>query len=335
MTRLKSQYSAHVSGWRTGAALIPFGLFFTSAAAHHIGIDRPFGINNFGMFQRRKKVQKDPDVVNEPVVLGIVKEQTASDVVKEYNLRIESFIRGLPGRNSSGLRGEGDLLQRLFQWGIQSCSDNAWLEKRHANQIQEYSNENLARQKAQDEVDKISKDLGDTEIQMETLKAKIKTLTSNHEDKVRRMQQDYDELIQQHESEKHRLTAQLLVNVGKAERWPDDRIKLEFGNLKHMIENMATAKRLRLAEGQRVQFDFDSTGFLSRTGKEQVRYLIRNRIWIILYHHFFGSPFGFGVLGARMDQNPLLMTFDSWRRVVNGSNDTSEIHWCLQFTIRD
>jgi chromosome segregation ATPase len=235
---------------------------------------------------------------------------TASDVVNEYNSRIDAFVRSLEGRAFITLEGEGDKLQNLFRWGQHISNEKASLDQRLSRLNLNFQSEHTDRKAAEKRNDQLTKEL-------QELSAKIESLETLYT-------QNINEIQKEHVDETDRLKGQLLVNVDKAKTWPDDRIKLRFKELKSKIEAMTSPSRLKLLREQQVHLHFDSSGFLYRAGNSNVRFLVRSIIWSILYEHFFALPFGFGVLGPASEKNTLLKAFEFWYTAVHGSKAKSK-----------
>jgi small-conductance mechanosensitive channel len=273
-------------------------------------------------------------------------ERSASEVINEYQERIEDFFRDVEGRKSDALSGRGDHLTKLFRW-----SEQAHLDKRELNH--HLSAQTAAREELEGQRDQLKKELWDERHQVRKLEVqarkleeqarnleeqvqllviehsrKLKSLETAHEKAVSSMNQQFEikrnRERNQFKSEENRLKKQLLVNVDKAKAWADDRLELRFMELKSLVDQMAERVELNLPEGQQLNLDFDPSNFLHRAGGKRARFLLKSLIWSVLYERFFALPFGFGVLGHAGYEKALLPAFASWYAIVGKTNATSK-----------
>jgi len=284
--------------------------------------------------------------------------QSSSDVIKDYNHRIEAFYHRVLGRKSAALKEGGDTLDGLFQWSeneynervrlknYEQAKDEALRESREERDglaaalalrdeqilklqqqrlVLEEQRTRLVERHAQDLKETNSRHTAETQKLKETAKHKIEKIAEDHKHEVEGMKTDYD-------TETYRLRGQLLISTSEAKSWPDDILKGKFQDLETLVGNMTSPKamKLKLPERQHITLDFDPTGFLRRASGEKAHLLFKNAIWSILYECFFALPLGFGVLGSTERRNPLLDAFRSWRRVVDNVHVPSKYFALLE-----
>jgi hypothetical protein len=269
------------------------------------------------------------------------KAENPPENTENYPARIQAFIKNLDGQKSEALKGKGDSLDKLFRLVLGLHEGHGWL-------TDSYFAEEEARKTAVNQRDALSLSVEEKKREIRDLRAGLEQLGKSHswelqqkslehqgiveslndkyDQMVRSMDEKYNNTVrgmnQEHKSETDRLKGQLLVNQDDSKPWPDDKLKMKFGELHAKIENIAPPARVRLnvPKGQRLPLELDSTGFLQRVDNDKAHILIKNKIWSVLFEHFFSLPFGFGVLGPANAQNALLRAYASWYAVLEGRN---------------
>ena len=145
-----------------------------------------------------------------------------------------------------------------------------------------------------------------------------------HERYVERLNQDHEirfkSLQMHHDSTVSKLKGQLLVNQSDFKGWPDDKLRMKFKELQGSIDLITAPQKqeLTIPRDKKLGQSLDPSRFLARAGNENAHFLLKSRVWSIIYEHFFSLPFGFGVLGPDSTQNPLLQVFNLWYMNIEG-----------------
>ncbi|KAF2737634.1 hypothetical protein EJ04DRAFT_550380 [Polyplosphaeria fusca] len=296
------------------------------------------------------------------MVFGLTKTThsplTASDVRKRYDTRIDNFLQDVGEGGLGQFLSREEPLDRLFGWAKNARAKQHTTDQQLASQVTAYIQQTeecrkLERQRQEllktkaDLEGRLSRTLNELQnskrahhaetgrimIQhsgdMSQLEAKMQDqrhqFLSELQQQAQQHKQDTTELITGHETERDRLISQLLVNVDDKQEWPDDKLKNNFLELHRLVGSVAASTREEFkfpTEGN-IDSQLDPKGFFQRNNRGRGHFLIKGVIWEILRDCFFSSPFGFGALGPSDAREGLLTSFNDWRRLCDGDNDSS------------
>jgi hypothetical protein len=262
-------------------------------------------------------------------------DESAVDVLKEYNVRIKSFleeIEGGPSLNPFRRREEplDDLLSFCHSALEALARQNHRLGRAHGR-IQDL-NENIEHLKERlmvlvSERDDLRMKVRDSE---EEQLQRISMLTLEHQHEVNKMNTKFNSisqkmkekesnLIKDHGAEKDKLIAQLFASHSDTKEWPDEKLKLKYRELQRLIESLAVMKAFRLQPGDKLPSKWDSNNFLGRTTVKGItHFLFRSVIWKILMESYFSAPFGFGALGSGVGKQELIRCYSAWLQLIKG-----------------
>lgn len=155
-------------------------------------------------------------------------------------------------------------------------------------------------------------------------------LEQDHKSNFDKMEANHRKIVNQLEErierERNRLTGQLLSNQDDTQGWPDDILGIKFRGLQASIDSITSSptRDFIIPENCEVGSHLDPTNFLGRAGRLRSQFLIRSTIWAILREHFFGTPWGFGVLGPGSGQNELTRVYSTWWTLFENSGESGQ-----------
>jgi hypothetical protein len=151
---------------------------------------------------------------------------------------------------------------------------------------------------------KASTDIHNKNLELENYRAQFK--------------KELEERTNKHNAEFDKLLGQVLTNTDDSAEWPDDKLKVNFGELKRLADSITSPRRreFTLPSKDVVGQDLDPTGFVHR-GYSHL--LLKNAIWSVLVEQFFAIPFGFGAFGPGKGQDELFTMFGSWRKLFDSN----------------
>jgi len=257
-------------------------------------------------------------------------DETASDVRKEYNGRINSFLTELEGPNLNPFHRRDDPLGDLLSWSSHAL-ENLDKYSRHLVRAQEKI-EGLHRdlEEARDRVmnlkqeresliDKINDD-------KQTHSEGMQMLSIQHEQEMSDMDAKFSRVALRMKDEKNKLIAQLFASHSNTKEWPDEKLKLKFRELQMMIESLALLKEFRLQPGDTLSPKWDKYNFMGKLkGRGLSHFLLRSVIWRIVINQYFNAPFGFGALGQGKGKQELLRCYAAWLHLVNGEQNSGQL----------
>ena len=117
----------------------------------------------------------------------------------------------------------------------------------------------------------------------------------------------------------NRLKADLLTPKRKQQAWTDEMLKIKFQDLKQLIEDMVSPHQLDKGKLHSAAQAIDPI-FLESRGPEMnlSHYLVKSRVWEVIYYAFFSLPFGFGAFGAVKGNKPVIDLYVGWRMLLYG-----------------
>jgi len=266
-------------------------------------------------------------------------ELTAEGVKQEYLLKIEEFLRKVDGHKFSLLRQPEYSLQGLFAWGEKVLGEKSKLEKDLRSRNSEYNTIKKERDEFKEQFKKVLSKNEAMEVQhsakivqlkmwyggkLAETERKYKDSQTQHHNTIESLKEEHEirfkSLQMHHDSTVSKLKGQLLVNQSDFKGWPDDKLRMKFKELQGSIDLITAPQKqeLTIPRDKKLGQSLDPSRFLARAGNENAHFLLKSRVWSIIYEHFFSLPFGFGVLGPDSTQNPLLQVFNLWYMNIEG-----------------
>lgn len=208
----------------------------------------------------------------------------------------------------------------------QASIENKSMVKQHGDRIEALK---LEHSKSMSESDENYSHTLDSLIQGHNIE--LMKLDTNHREEVKRLRAGYGQQVKdletRHSQEINKLVGQLLDSRANNQGWADDKLKIQFQKLQHLIETLTSPrnKEFDISPNQQLGPQLDPTNFLGRVGRGKFHFLLKSIIWAILQEQFFSAPFGFGALGPGKGKGELLGVYLMWRKSLDEGAGTGEI----------
>ncbi|KUJ12159.1 uncharacterized protein LY89DRAFT_688620 [Mollisia scopiformis] len=259
-----------------------------------------------------------------------------SPSVGEYISKIDEFLNEVEGRSFSMFKRRDDSLGDMLAWARYAYRERSKMEN-HINM--QAKSLHRASGKIEDQyqrMENMQAEINDLEFKRGRLVRERDELVNEHNRELthiaelRSMEVDKEgekhreqvtNIRKDHQKEKDKLVAQLLVSQRDDQGWPDDKMGIKFRELQRLMESV-TAPRNReflIPAGQKLPSHLDKTGFLTRAGNAKSHFWLKSTLWSIIAEQFFSAPFGFGVLGPGKSQKHLFEMYAAWRKLFDAN----------------